>query len=61
MNNTVILAMKVGQNIVEYVTGGKNPPDKLTAREVRNVDPYPYPTRRSQRNERGKPKQRVAK
>jgi hypothetical protein len=33
-DKAVVLALKVGQNIVEYATRGKNPPGKLTIREV---------------------------
>jgi len=55
-NNAVILATKVGENIVEYVTGGKNPLDKLIAQEVRNEDPSPAPIEGSQPNKSKKRK-----
>jgi len=45
-NNAVIRAMKVGQNIVEYATGGKNQPDKLTVSEVGKKDSSPASDRK---------------
>jgi serine/threonine protein kinase len=38
-NPDVILAWKLGQNIVEYATGGETPLDPLMEREVRRLDP----------------------
>jgi hypothetical protein len=38
-NPDVELAWKLGQNIVEYATGGKNPADPLMERVVKRLDP----------------------
>jgi hypothetical protein len=40
-NNAVILAVKVGQNIVDYATGKELPADKLTVREVHDFKADP--------------------
>ncbi len=40
-NTAVILATKVGQNIVDYATGKELPADKLTPREVRDFKADP--------------------
>ena len=38
-NTAVILATKVGQNIIDYATGRELPADKLTVREVQDFKP----------------------
>ena len=36
-NPAVVKAIRVGQTVIDYVTGRKLPPDKLTVPEVRNI------------------------
>ncbi len=38
-NPAVINAIKVGQNVIDYVTGREVPADKLAVREVRDIKP----------------------
>jgi serine/threonine protein kinase len=38
-SSAVILASKLGQNVVDYATGGQNPLDPLVEREVKQYDP----------------------
>src|SRR5262249_171894 len=40
-NNAVILATRVGQNVIDYATGRELPADKLVVREVRNLKASP--------------------
>ncbi len=40
-NNAVILATRVGQNVVDYATGKELPADKLVVREVHNFQAAP--------------------
>ncbi len=36
-NPAVIKAIRVGQNVIDYVTGREMPADKLAVRELRNL------------------------
>ena len=40
-NNAVILATRVGQNVIDYATGRELPADKLVVREVHNFQAAP--------------------